>query len=259
MSSRIEREREFHNDRFTDSPVRSKQLRGMTSAITLRALNATYNRIERYSKDSVVLDYGCAQGETSFILHRHGAKSISGIDISDVAIERAKIQAENKGVNNVDFQVMNAEVLDFEDNSFDLVCGFGIIHHLDITKSISEIARVLKPSGRAVFLEPLGHNLAINAFRNLTPSLRTPDEHPLLMSDLQTMAGYFTEFDAEFLNLATLATMPLRRFSFADGLERACAKLDKSIFTTIPPLRRYAWNVVLDYGVPKADQEPLAA
>ena len=99
--------------------------------------------------------------------------------------------------NESDIQTASASTLDEaleaidRDDSFDLVCGSGILHHLDLPAAMRELARVLRPSGRAVFMEPLGHNPAINAFRNRTPELRTPDEHPLLGKDLKLCRRYF--------------------------------------------------------------------
>src|SRR3546814_1101008 len=81
---------------------------------------------------------------------------------------------------------MNAEAMTFPDDSFDLVFGSGIIHHLDIDRAFGEIARVLRPGGRAVFIEPLGLNPAIELYRRFTPSARTPDEHPLLRRDFRS-------------------------------------------------------------------------
>ncbi len=87
---------------------------------------------------------------------------------------------------------MDAENLKFNDHTFDLVYGSGILHHLSIEKAIVEIKRVLKKDGRAIFYEPLGHNIFINIFRLLTPSLRSEDEHPLLIKDLELIKRTFS-------------------------------------------------------------------
>ena len=51
-------------------------------------------------------------------------------------------------MNNYKIIKMNAELLDFPDNSFDLVWSWGVIHHSANTKNIiNEIHRVLKPGG----------------------------------------------------------------------------------------------------------------
>ena len=47
--------------------------------------------------------------------------------------------------------------MSFEDSKFDYVVGRGIIHHLDLTVSFRD-KTVLKPGGRAMFVEPLGAN-----------------------------------------------------------------------------------------------------
>jgi SAM-dependent methyltransferase len=44
--------------------------------------------------------------------------------------------------------------LSYTNNSFDVVCGSSVLHHLDLIKSYKEIFRVLKPEGRMVFAEP---------------------------------------------------------------------------------------------------------
>ena len=109
----------------------------------------------------------------------------TGIDISPVAIEMGVREAASRGLRDrTHFAVMNAEALDFPDASFDRVCGSGILHHLDLKKAYGEIARVLRPNGYGIFLEPLGHNPLINWYRRRTPQMRTEDEHPLLKSDL---------------------------------------------------------------------------
>ena len=42
--------------------------------------------------------------------------------------------------------------MSFADNSFDLICGTGILHHLDIHAAFHEISRTLRPDGIAVFV-----------------------------------------------------------------------------------------------------------
>jgi SAM-dependent methyltransferase len=166
-------------------------------------------------------------------------------------VAQAREEATLRGIENLTFDVMNAERMEFPAASFDLVCGFGILHHLDLEKSLREIARVLKPTGRAVFLEPLGHNPAINLFRRLTPSIRTPDEHPLRMSDLYHIKEHFGDVEATYLNLTTLAATPFIRLPGVASIQRGLAVLDKGLFSAIPALRRFAWNVVLDMGEPR--------
>ena len=82
-----------------------------------------------------------------------------------MAVEKARKKAEHDTVTGVSFLVMDAESMKFEDKTFDVVYGSGILHHLNIDKAYRELARVLKPDGVAIFIEPLGHNPLINLYR----------------------------------------------------------------------------------------------
>ena len=126
-------------------------------------------------RGSHTLEYGCGTGRHSPFLARSGASRVVGIDLSDVAIAKAREAAAREGLHQTDYRVMNAEQLEFDNDSFDLICGTAILHHLDLDRAYQELARVLRPGGVAVFLEPLAHNPLINLYRRATPQLRTVD------------------------------------------------------------------------------------
>jgi SAM-dependent methyltransferase len=76
--------------------------------------------------------------------------SFTGIDVSEEQIERAR-ENETKGVS---FIAMNAEDLEFPDNSFDTVCIASSLHHLvDVKRVLSEMRRVLRPGGNLIVQE----------------------------------------------------------------------------------------------------------
>ncbi len=152
--------------------------------------NALYRkRLLTDSRDRRFLEYGCGEGSSAFELAEEGARVV-GIDISSVAVASARVKAEEQHLGErLAFLVGDCEQLCFQDNSFDVICGAAILHHLDMDKALRAIARVLRPEGRAIFIEPLGHNPAISLFRSLTPQCRTPDEHPLKRADLRTPPG----------------------------------------------------------------------
>jgi SAM-dependent methyltransferase len=175
---------------------------------------------------------------------------VTAIDISDVAIQQAKEHARREGVD-LTCRRMDAERLEFPDNSFDLVCGVAILHHLDLEKACACLARVMAPGGHAVFMEPLGHNPAINLYRRLTPQLRTTDEHPLLMKDLRTAERYFARVENHFFTLQPLLAVPFRRTRIFRRLLKALESADRLLFTVCPPARRLAWQVVIVLGQPR--------
>ena len=244
VASRLDRERDFHDHRFGHNPSRNLTLNGLTGSITLAALRAAYGAVKPLCEGAIVLDYGCAQGEASLILRKYGSEFVYGIDISPVAVSQATERAASASVDNVAFRVMNAEELVFSNNTFDVVFGIGILHHLDIDRACKTIARVLKPTGVAVF-QPLGHNPIINLARYLTPGSRTPDEHPLKMSDLGAIRQHFQTVELRFVNLLTLLSTPVPAPRIRSYVEGWLASADHVIFKTLPWSRRFAWNVVV--------------
>ena len=250
--ARYAREQEFHDQ--TDGG--RWQAVEKYYAITESSHAEYHARIMSAAPGADVLEYGCGAGSSAFLLAERGAR-VTGIDISPERIRRATEEARARKLEDVSFRVMNAEQLEFEDNTFDLICGTSIVHHLDLHRSSAELARTLKPTGRAVFLEPLGHNPVINAYRRRTPDYRTEDEHPLLMSDLQFLARRFGVVDTRFFHLASLAAYPFRSRRGFGSFIGALDRVDSALFTLVPPLRRYAWIVVLSLADPR-DAAPVA-
>jgi 2-polyprenyl-3-methyl-5-hydroxy-6-metoxy-1,4-benzoquinol methylase len=124
-----------------------------------------------------VLDYGCGSGQLGIYLAMLGA-DVSGFDLSPKGIEVANWAAQKYGLN-CSFKAMDAESLEYPGQSFDLVVGFGVLHHvIKYPKSAFQLARVLKPKGRAVFHETLWDNPLINLARRFTmPSGDAGDAH----------------------------------------------------------------------------------
>jgi SAM-dependent methyltransferase len=238
--ARIERELAFHNDRFTEE-VRTGQDKYYFALERCDARSQSL--ICEAARGSDVLEYGCAKGEESVPLARI-ARSLTGIDLSDVAIAQAEAAGRAAGLANVTFKAMNGEALEFADASFDLVFGTGILHHLDLDRAYSEIARVLRPGGKAIFKEPLGHNAVFNLYRKLTPDVRTADEHPLLSRDINLARRFFSKVDCDYFGLTTLATVPFRNTRIGKPLRALCAAVD-DLVTRAPGLRLQAWYTLM--------------
>jgi SAM-dependent methyltransferase len=209
-----------------------------------------------YCNGKRLLEYGCGTGSDSLFWVESGA-TVTGIDISPEAITKAREHAIREGAT-VDYHVMDAEELQFEESSFDVVVGTGILHHLDSQASYSELSRILGKHGHAVFIEPLGHNALINLYRKYTPSMRTEDEHPLLMKDIQLARYYFDNVEASFFNLFTLLAVPFRNMVGFDLLVNMLNGIDEIVFFMFPFIKRYAWMVVLHLSKPnKSSHNPL--
>lgn len=101
-----------------------------------------------------ILEVGFGQGTDLVQFAKAGAKC-TGIDYTPKHFELAQLNFQLRGLE-ADLRLGDASDLPFEDNSFDKVYSFGVLHHTpDIEKCIDEVYRVLKPGG--VFVMSLYH------------------------------------------------------------------------------------------------------
>lgn len=99
-------------------------------------------------KGKKVLDIGCGPGWLSVQYARAGAH-VTSVDLTDRAVELTRQHFELHGMKG-DIRQANAEHLPFDDESFDLVCSSGVLHHTpDTEKAISEACRVTRKDGEA--------------------------------------------------------------------------------------------------------------
>lgn len=112
-----------------------------------RVLNENKLKVYDLSNEGKkVLDIGCGVGHIDGYLKEEYNKEVIGIDFSGKMIELAQ-----KKYKDIEFINISAEKLPFKNNTFDVVICDGVLHHLKVQGileiSISEIYRVLKPSG----------------------------------------------------------------------------------------------------------------
>jgi len=97
------------------------------------------------------LEIGAGTGFFSLNLKQAGV--LDEVHVSDVSagmVESAKRNARGLGFE-VQGVVAGAEALPYEDDTFDLVIGHAVIHHIpDVEAALREVLRVLRPGGRFV-------------------------------------------------------------------------------------------------------------
>lgn len=95
-----------------------------------------------------VLDVGCGYGKTACYLAKKYSCKVTGIDLSELMIRGARHRVKKKHLENmIHLEVMDAQNLRFEDESFDAVISEGTTVFLDKIKAITEYLRVTKPGG----------------------------------------------------------------------------------------------------------------
>ena len=108
-------------------------------------------------KGDKVLDLAAGSGDLSieFCKKVGDQGHVTMTDINEAMLEVGRQKLTNKGiVSNIDYAIVNAETLPYEDNSFDCVSiSFGLRNVTDKDKALAEMARCLKPGGKAIILE----------------------------------------------------------------------------------------------------------
>jgi ubiquinone/menaquinone biosynthesis C-methylase UbiE len=244
---RLERELEFHDQRFSSDERRKSHRFYSITGTSAEAYRAAVRRIVAPAD---VLEIGCGDHAEAWELDDRGL-DVTAVDISSVAVAQARQRAIGEGRWRLTFEEMNAEALTLPDSSFDAVIGAGILHHLDLDAAVPEVARVLRPDGVGIFLEPLGLNPVLNLYRRVTPGERTPDEHPLLRADLRAMERWFEQVDLQFFHLASLAALPLIKSDRFDGALSTLEQIDRRLLRRSQLAQDLSWFVTIELRGPK--------
>ncbi|AZZ81558.1 MULTISPECIES: class I SAM-dependent methyltransferase [Gordonia] len=98
------------------------------------------------------MELGCGTGFFLLNLMQSGVADKGSVtDLSPGMVKVALRNAENLGLD-VDGRVADAEKIPYDDNTFDLVVGHAVLHHIpDVEQALREVLRVLKPGGRFIF------------------------------------------------------------------------------------------------------------
>jgi len=219
LSNRKREEQEFH-DRDRD-PTRACEISGAAPTgnrkfYATAAISQDYIRdwIQNTARGRVFLDYACGNGSNAITAATAGARLAVGIDISGVSIQECKRRAEAVGVTaNTYFVQGDCESTGLPDNSIDVVCCCGILHHLDLSYAMPELRRIMRPGARCLAMEALGYNPAIRLYRMLTPRLRTHWEqrHILTLKDLSFARRFFDVRSVRYWHLASILATPFRK------------------------------------------------
>jgi ubiquinone/menaquinone biosynthesis C-methylase UbiE len=242
LRERVERERSFWDELAT------KQQLPATRTWIARAKAGLDRHADVHDyydpRGKHVLDYGCGDGELTLELLRRGAARVTAFDLSRELVEVARARLAKHGLaDRAELLVADAHDLDFPDESFELAVGIAILHHLDLRVALPGLRRILKPGGRAVFVEPLWHNPVLRIGRALTPSARTPDEHPLTVQDWALCASIFPRFEHHERDLTTTLLLPVNLVlphSARRSLATRLGRFDDRLLGRFSFLRRYA-------------------
>jgi len=170
-----------------------------------------------------MIDLACGTGDIPIqIVKRHKNIKIIGADLSDGMLEIAKKKCANAGLEKrISWVKTDIQDMQFEDSSFDIATMvFGLRNLPDMKKGISEISRILKPTGKAFIMEfslpenKIMRSLHIFYLRYIIPFLgslvtgdkkmyqylaKTIENFPPPESVCKTMRNYFSDISVKRL------------------------------------------------------------
>jgi ubiquinone/menaquinone biosynthesis C-methylase UbiE len=185
-----------------------------------------------------VLDLGCGRGDITMHLVDAGAE-VTAVDISPGMVRLASERLGRfRPASAVRFAVVPAEATGLESSSFDLVVGNFVLHHLDLTKAATEVHRLLRPGGRAVFVETSAYNPVLRLLRRWVVHsglfgirrIGTRDEHPLTRRDVRRFASRFTHHEVDHPNFQLFYIFNRNLFDFGHRrINELCNRIDAAI------------------------------
>jgi SAM-dependent methyltransferase len=192
-----------------------------------------------------VIEVGSGDGLNTVKLAALGA-NVTAVDISDESLRLTRQRAKaNRVDHKIRFVNADAASIGLRDCSADLVIAVAVLHHVEIAPAAREISRVLKPGGRAIFMEPLmgsGVWQATKPFLPKAPEV-SPDERPLSLEETRFVTRTIgTPGPARYFGLSYRL---IKRLKFRNrSIVHASHLLDRELLYRMPFLRDLASPLV---------------
>ena len=164
-----------------------------------------------------VLEIGSGGGTFATWFCAGRSKEYYTIDISDKSVRLLNKTFRSRNIQNATALCGDASNTQFETEYFDIIIGFGVLHHFDsLTKGLLEIHRILASGGQAIFYEPLNVNPIIRFLRIATSRFR-PNlewEHPFSWKEIHTVKNVFDSIHITFFDGFSSAALFFRFVPF---------------------------------------------
>ena len=209
--------------------------------------------------DKRILDVGCGEGGNAALLATLGAR-VTGVDISPKSIEIARERARLNHIDDrTEFMCGPFETIDLPENTFDIIWGDNILHHIipTLDQCLGKLTRLCKHEGVLIFAEPINFNQTLRKIRFMVPvhTEVTPGERPLERAEIECIQKYLSEHLQRRFSLFSR----LNRFILHNGnyerssaprraLSNAILAVDSALLP-LPGIRNLAGDCVI-YGRP---------
>lgn len=262
LTARQQRERDYYNQyaQMHEQEVLEGNkfpIKKMQAGIERRPWNSYWSlfefTIDEYKENARLLDFGSGPGTNALTFSEIGYE-VEGFDISENNVEIANklFDAEKR---NGRFTVSFAEDLPYEDNSFDIIAGIDILHHVDIDKSLKECRRLLKTGAKAFFREPVDVPLLDRIRESKLVQLFAPkeasfdlhiteDERKLNLNDEKIMKQIFPKMKKHYYFIFARFDKFYRKGS--DPKPSILEKLDYALIKMFPFMKKLGGAIIYE-------------
>jgi SAM-dependent methyltransferase len=191
-----------------------------------------------------VLELGAGTGGTATLLAKRGA-SVVGIDLLAFRLAEAKMRAsEHNVVESVDFALMDAMHLAFPDNTFDFVISKSVLVFTEHAQTAKECYRVLKPGGKAIFMENMRYHPMVWLYRKVFLKYSGKLRY-FSVQDIETVGAEFERSEHREFHLSAVSALFWQKCIAIPTFYRASLRFLKVIDTFFlkccPFLKRLCW------------------
>lgn len=191
-----------------------------------------------------VLELGTGTGGTATLLAKRGA-TVVGIDLLPFRLTEARARAaEHDVAASVEFALMDAMHLAFPDNTFDFIISKSVLVFTEHTRTAQECHRVLKPGGKAIFIENMRHHPAVWLYRKAF--LRYSGKlHYFSLHDVEAVGAEFEGLEHREFHLSAVGALFWQKCLSIPLFYRWTFRIFKAIDTfllkCLPFLKRFCW------------------
>lgn len=191
-----------------------------------------------------ILELGTGTGGTATLLAKQGAY-IVGIDLLPFRLVEAKdLTREHEVDEAVDFSLMNATQLAFPDNTFDFIISKSVLVFTEHAITAKECHRVLKPGGKAIFMENMRNHPMVWIYRKLFLKY-SRELHYFSLEDIESIGKKFEKMEHKEFHLLSLVALFWKKgipvTIFYRWTLQFLKFIDRNLLKIFPILKRFCW------------------
>ena len=102
-------------------------------------------------KNKRILEFGCGAGNLAFLLLENGAQGVLGVDIANIAIQKAQKEAKRRNIDNIKFVCGNVLELDLP-SEMDMIVSHSVFQYIvdDWQPILRKLSDSLTPGGTLI-------------------------------------------------------------------------------------------------------------